>query len=583
MTAARIAWTIRSAAVALFVGLAACGVVGGGNGMGIPGATLTSLSPTSIAAGSPPFTLTVNGSGFVVGGSLSWNGGDLGPYKFVSSTQVTVLVGSSLITGAGSASIVATIPTPKTNPSNALTFTINPFTSSACVLFGSYDFLFTGFDSSGPVTIAGDFGVDANGNVTGEEDFKDMAGTRVAQPITGGSCTNSSTTTNEGTLVLTTAAGTSTYTFATQSLPVVGKAGGLAESGDANGIIGSGRFFFTPPAGFFSGDYVLGLVGSGSSRGRMSVIGRVTDNNGSKLSNPGTLSAGMGDINDAGAIISGAPIAGSVSVPDAYSRSAVTLVIGTQTFHLAVYVKSSQLGVAVDVDSDPSSPQLAGFINTQNNAGTYDNGHLSAPVVFNTWGRTTGPPATSATTVGLASGFNSVAGTFNVQLDAVAGGAASLNQTVTGATYSIASNGRATASFTAGAKPYSYVLYLDDVNDGYIIESSSDVAYGFLQAQAPGPFTNSSINGTFEGGTWFPPVPASPNSAARITLSNGSVSGTVNGTYAVDASGTGRGTASVDLPVFGSKNLVFYMVGPGVIDVMGSDSVAGDAIAFLHQ
>jgi hypothetical protein len=53
--------------------------------------------------------------------------------------------------------------------------------------------------------------------------------------------------------------------------------------------------------------------------------------------------------------------------------------------------------------------------------------------------------------------------------------------------------------------------------------------------------------------------------------------------YAVDASGTGRGTASVDLPIFGSKNLVFYVIGPGAIDVMGSDGVAADASAFLHQ
>jgi hypothetical protein len=196
---------------------------GGGGGQGIPGATLTSLSPSSVPAGNPPFTLTVNGSGFVVGGSLSWNGTTpLGQYTFVSSTQVTVQIGAGLIANPGSGAIVATIPTPRTNPSNALTLTINSFTSSACVLFGMYDFFFTGFDSSGPVTIGGVFGVDANGNVSGEEDFKDLAGTRAAQPITGGSCTNSSTT-NEGTLTVTTAAGTSTYSFATQGLPAPGR------------------------------------------------------------------------------------------------------------------------------------------------------------------------------------------------------------------------------------------------------------------------------------------------------------------------------------------------------------------------
>src|ERR1700736_877943 len=70
---------------------------GGGGGMLLPGATLTSLSPASIPAGSPPFTLTINGSGFVAGGSLSWNGAvNLGRYTFVSSTQVTVQIAANL-------------------------------------------------------------------------------------------------------------------------------------------------------------------------------------------------------------------------------------------------------------------------------------------------------------------------------------------------------------------------------------------------------------------------------------------------------------------------------------------------------
>src|ERR1700675_2194027 len=87
---------------------------GGGGGQGIPGATLTSLSPSSVPAGSPPFTLTVNGSGFVAGGSLSWNGTTpLGQYTFVSSTQVTVQIGAGLIMSPGSGVIVATIPTPR--------------------------------------------------------------------------------------------------------------------------------------------------------------------------------------------------------------------------------------------------------------------------------------------------------------------------------------------------------------------------------------------------------------------------------------------------------------------------------------
>ena len=357
----------------------AAGGGGGGGVHNIPGATLTSLSPASVPAGSPPFTLTINGSGFVAGGSLTWNGTtSLGPYTFVSSTQVTVQINASLIANPGSGAIVATIPTPLTNPSNALTLAVNPFTSSACVLFGLYEFFFTGFDSSGPVTIGGAFGVDANGNVSGEEDFKDLAGTRAAQSITGGSCKNSSTT-NAGTLTVTTATGTSTYSFATQALPVPGLRGQMTESADANGVSGSGRFVFAPPGGFFTGDYVLALVGSDTAGGRMGVLGRFTDTNNSCSTCPGTLGSGMGDINDAGTLTPSVSISGNVSVPDAYSRSTVTLNLGAQTLNLALYIVSSQLGFAVDVDSGGSSPLLAGFVNVQNSPGTYSNGFLNAP------------------------------------------------------------------------------------------------------------------------------------------------------------------------------------------------------------
>jgi hypothetical protein len=148
------------------------GYGGGGRGQGLFRATLTSLSPSSVPAGSLPFTLTVNGSGVVVGGSLSWNGTtNLGQYKFISSTQVSIQIGTGLIPNPGSGAVVATIPTPRTSPSNALRLTVNPFISSACVLFSVYEFLFTGFDGSGPVTIGGAFGADANGNVSGEQDF----------------------------------------------------------------------------------------------------------------------------------------------------------------------------------------------------------------------------------------------------------------------------------------------------------------------------------------------------------------------------------------------------------------------------
>lgn len=86
--------------------------------------TLSSLSPNSATAGSGAFTLTVNASGasLVSGATVYWNGSPL-TTTYVSTSQVTAAVGSSLIGAAGTASVTAT--NPGSAASNALTFTIN--------------------------------------------------------------------------------------------------------------------------------------------------------------------------------------------------------------------------------------------------------------------------------------------------------------------------------------------------------------------------------------------------------------------------------------------------------------------------
>jgi hypothetical protein len=45
----------------------------------------------------------------------------------------------------------------------------------------------------------------------------------------------------------------------------------------------------------------------------------------------------------------------------------------------------------------------------------------------------------------------------------------------------------ATVSYTFGGRTRDFVLYLDGMNDGYILGNSGDVAFGFFEAQANGP------------------------------------------------------------------------------------------------
>jgi len=419
---------------------------GGGYKQIIPAGNITSISPASVIAGGPPFTLMINGSGFSYAQYIVFNGGPpsqiTGP---VTDTQIMMAIDAGMIVNPGSISIYLGSAAPATKPSNTVTLTVNAHTTTACALFGLYHFLFTGFDDRGPVSIVGAFGVDASGNVLGEEDFFDPRGSVDSGQIVGGQCTDSAIP-HQGTLALTISGVSSTDTFTyTFVLEQGGGAphGRLVESGDTTfttgSIAGSGVFVEVPPGAALSGDYAFGLLGSDMTGARMSEVGRFTDSN-------GNVSAGVADINYAGTLTTAAPVTGPILVvQDVYLRDVATLTIGGQYHAFDIYVNSSGGGFAIDGTGGNAHAILAGTILSQANAGTYNNGNLNAPLVFSTWGVVPVPTA-SDTTVGLASGFDSGAGTFNLQFDNVAGGVSSLNQTETGATYSVESNGRATVS-----------------------------------------------------------------------------------------------------------------------------------------
>ena len=602
----------------LVLATSGCGNLGptGGHRGEFTAGTITSLSPSTITAGGPPFELIVHGSNFSPGNFdvLLWNGVQQIPavgqgMSAGDTTQATYVIDAALITNPGNVSIVLTVPSaPGDRPSNALTLTIVPRTTTACALFGLYNFLFTGFEKTEgsardnqPVMVVGAFGVDANGNVNGEEDISEypFVASTVDLPtafITG-TCTNSATP-NQGTLTFTLMnnpafTGTFTYTFVLQQGGSGPPRGRLAEPNEMNPSVGtiSGTGVFVPsaPDAVLNGDYAFGLVGSdtfgGGSGSQIGVAGRFNYSN-------GNLSAGVGDINEGGAVTANAPVTGT-TLPfpsDLYSRTGLNLTIGGQQADLAIYANSSGGGFAIGGISQ-GTKALVGFVSPQANAGAYNDGSLNAPLVFSTWGAPaplyTGASytASSDTTLGLASGFNSGAGTFDLQFDQVSGGVANLSQSAA-ATYSVASNGRTTVSYTSGGNTVNYVYYLDSVNDGFILGESGNAAeFGFFQPQAGGPFTTATINGTLSSATFLPLTPASPNLATEITLNNGTLSantpaGALSGTYTVAPSG--RGTASVNLPVLGGSNLVFYVVGPGNVVVMGSDSTMSDAITFMH-
>jgi len=85
--------------------------------------SLSSLAPSSATAGSGGFTLTVDGSDFESGATVTFGGSALST-TVVSATELQASVPASAIATAGNVSVTAT--NPGASKSNALTFKVNP-------------------------------------------------------------------------------------------------------------------------------------------------------------------------------------------------------------------------------------------------------------------------------------------------------------------------------------------------------------------------------------------------------------------------------------------------------------------------
>jgi hypothetical protein len=89
-----------------------------------PAPTITSLNPASSLAGGAQFTLTVNGTNFVNGATVQWNG-TARTTIYVSSTQLTATIAAADIATAGIFPVTVVSPTPGGGSSNAANFTVN--------------------------------------------------------------------------------------------------------------------------------------------------------------------------------------------------------------------------------------------------------------------------------------------------------------------------------------------------------------------------------------------------------------------------------------------------------------------------
>ena len=95
------------------------------------------LAPDAVERGGAGFTLTVNGTGFVSGSVVNWNGSARAT-TFVSSSKLTASIAASDIAKAGTASVTVANPAPGGGTSNSVSFPIAPASTSVSFSGANY-------------------------------------------------------------------------------------------------------------------------------------------------------------------------------------------------------------------------------------------------------------------------------------------------------------------------------------------------------------------------------------------------------------------------------------------------------------
>jgi hypothetical protein len=124
----------RARCVLLAFGLSCIGLITGcGGGASAPTSTsptsnptpaITSLTPSSAAAGSPDTPITITGSGFVAASTAQWNGTPI-PTTFGSATSLTVTLTASNLANGTVAKVTVANPSPGGGTSAPVDFSVN--------------------------------------------------------------------------------------------------------------------------------------------------------------------------------------------------------------------------------------------------------------------------------------------------------------------------------------------------------------------------------------------------------------------------------------------------------------------------
>jgi hypothetical protein len=424
------------------------------------------------------------------------------------------------------------------------------------VVSGQFALLTTGLSNGLLGTRAASITISGS-TITGILDRKHADTNYIGQPLSG-SCVNR--TGNNGEFQLSFSGDSPNLNFAVNATLNQGR---LQLTNGGTAATASGEFVQQDASAFslsqLAGSFAFGLLGADVANQRMGLVGQLS------VDISGTITGGRMDSNGSSALTAATFTAGTMSAPDANGRGTLSLSGGGQSFQFAYYVINANRLFLVDIDS--SGTKLAGYM-TRRSGGSFGNAALAAPGILSLWGASGSDQPSAVSTLARLSNGNSTAGTVDLLLDTADHALTTTASPVSGASYSVDTDGRTALSYTAGGSTRQFTLYLDGTANGYVIERGSGAGNaGLLEAQMSGPFSKS-VPGLFVFGTQFPQSSSPLLLLPAVYVSNYSITASnAQGSFAIN-SATGRYTGSLTVSGSASEVIVMYVVQPSKIVLM---------------
>ena len=486
--------------------------------------TITVNPPLAITTSS----LTAGAVGVPYTASLAASGG-VPPYTW-SITSGTLPAGLSLSsagaisgtpTNQGTQSFTVQVSDSQTPPATAtanLSLTINGPTGR---LNGNYVFSFFGYQNGNQVLQAGSFTADGAGNITaGLMDSNSATGVHTNLSFTG---TYSLDSTNTGPMTLTIPGlGTFTYQLAVPATGTIRFIQNGTAGNQGSGIIRKNSSVTKITIAQLAASWTFGGAGTDVAATRYAKAGTFT------ADSKGAWTNLEEDTNDNGSVSHNTGGTGSfIAIDPVTQRGTASMTVNSVTTNYSFYPVSTSEMVMLSIDPVSASAPLSLFTLFFNPA-NWTNSAINTTTVaaLQGVGTSNGNPVPYGL-LGFAT-FDGKGG-LTVSTDENLGGSLSANN-YTNATYSVASNGRATVS-GFGSNPI--VIYFSG-NVAFTIVSDPAVTSGTLVPQSRSTFDNTTFNGSYQGGSLQAVLPS-----VTVEADSGNADGNGNLSLFFDTSGPG--------------------------------------------